>query len=79
MPAAAVYGLMLKPFTNKSQNFRLESPDGTLSVLLTNLSGKNRFKWREIESLYFKHWRIEEYCRDEKVIMGIEKFHSRRV
>jgi hypothetical protein len=62
----------------KVRILRLESPDGTVSVLLTNLFGKNRFKYEEITTLYFRRWRIEEYDRDEKVTMGIEKFHSRK-
>jgi len=63
----------------KVRVIRLESPDGTVSVLLTNLFGKNRYLAIDITQLYFKRWRIEEYYRDEKVTMAIEKFHSRSI
>ena len=63
----------------KVRVIRLESPDGTVSVLLTNLFGRNRFRCSEIRELYFKRWRVEEYYRDEKVTLKIEKFHSRNV
>jgi len=48
---------------------RLESPDGTLSVLITQL----------LIELYFRRWRIEEHYRDEKTHLGIETFHSQSV
>ncbi|SLM31257.1 conserved hypothetical protein [Desulfamplus magnetovallimortis] len=67
----------LKPI--KVRVIRLESPDGTVSVLLTNLFGKNRYTAIEITDLYFKRWRVEEYYRDEKVVFEIEKFHSTSV
>lgn len=63
----------------KVRVIRLESPDGTISVLLTNLFGKNKYSATDITNLYFKRWRVEEYYRDEKVTMGIEKFHSRSI
>lgn len=63
----------------KVRVIRLDSPDGTVSVLLTDLFGRSRFGCSEIRELYFRRWRVEEYYRDEKVIMGIEKFHSRNV
>ena len=63
----------------KLRIIRLESPDGTLSVLLTNLFGRNKFNCNEIIELYFRRWRIEEYYRDEKVTFEIEKFHSKTV
>lgn len=67
----------LKPI--KVRIVRLESPDGALSVLITNLFGKNKYKSNEIIELYFTRWRVEEYYRDEKVILEVEKFHSRTV
>lgn len=67
----------LKPV--KLRIIRMESPDGTISVLLTNLFGKNLYKSNEILNLYYKRWKIEEYYRDEKLTLEIEKFHSRTV
>lgn len=58
---------------------KLISPDGTISVLLTNLYDKKRFQRRDIIELYFRRWEIEGYYRDEKVVIEIEKFHSRTI
>ncbi len=56
---------------------KLISNDGTVSVLLTNLFGKNEFSQKEIIDLYFKRWEIENHYRDEKIYLEIEKFHSK--
>jgi len=61
----------------KLRIIKLRSPDGTLSVLLTNLLDKNEFPKHEIIALYFRRWEIENYYRDEKIVLEIEKFHSR--
>ena len=58
---------------------RLVSPDGTVSVLLTNLFDKKEFKGKEIINLYFRRWEVENYYRDEKITMNIEKFHGKTV
>jgi hypothetical protein len=55
----------------------LESPDGTVSVLLTNLLNTLDFPREEIILLYFRRWSLEDYYRDEKVTFEIEHFHSR--
>jgi hypothetical protein len=55
---------------------KLYSPDGTLSVLLTDLFGKNRYSAQEITNLYYRRWEIESFYRDEKITQEIEKFHS---
>lgn len=56
---------------------RMESPaDGTISVLLTNLYDMEQYTVQSIIDLYYERYRIEEYYRHEKVIVGIEKFHS---
>jgi hypothetical protein len=65
----------LKPL--KIRIIRLESLDGTISVLLTNLFGRNEFKFEQIQDLYYVRWKVEEYYRDEKVTFEIEKFHSK--
>ena len=56
---------------------RLVSPDGTVSVLLTNLLNQSRFPGEEIISLYFRRWEIENNYRDEKVVLEIEEFHGK--
>ncbi len=58
---------------------KLTSPDGTISVLLTNLFDRKEFSKSNIIALYFRRWEIEGYYRDEKVVMEIEKFHSKTV
>lgn len=55
---------------------RLSSPDGTLSVLLTNLEGDARFTAEAIVALYFLRWGVETHYRDEKTSMAVETFHS---
>lgn len=56
---------------------RLVSPDGTVSVLLTNLLNQGTFSREEIIALYFRRWRIEDHYRSEKVVLDIEKFHGK--
>ncbi len=56
---------------------RLVSPDGTTSVLLTNLTDKNNFPFQDIINLYFERYRIEEHYRNDKIILEIERFHSK--
>jgi len=56
---------------------RLESPDGTTSVLLTNLTDKSCFPVQDIINLYFDRYRIEEHYRNDKIILEIERFHSK--
>jgi hypothetical protein len=58
---------------------RLESPDGTLSVLITNLLNSNLYTSQSIIELYFRRWRIEEQYRDEKTHLNIETFHTQSV
>jgi hypothetical protein len=68
-------GKKLKPI--KLRIIKLVSPDGTVSVLLTNLYDTVEFPGTEIIDLYFRRWEVETYYRDEKVTLEIEKFHSR--
>lgn len=63
----------------KLRVIKLISPDGIVSVLLTNLYDKKKFQRKDIIHLYFRRWEIECYYRDEKVVMEIEKFHSRTI
>lgn len=55
---------------------RMESPDGTLSVLLTNLTDEIRFPTPALIELYFRRWAVETHYRDEKTSLDIETFHS---
>jgi hypothetical protein len=55
---------------------RLPSPDGTLSVLLTNLLDAQRFTAAAIIALYFRRWAVETQYRDEKTSLDSETFHS---
>lgn len=56
---------------------RLENPDGTLSVLLTNLLNQKAFPKEQIVDLYFRRWAIEGHYRNEKAMLGIEQFHGK--
>ena len=56
---------------------RLVSPDGTVSVLLTNLLNMASFPAEEIIGLYFRRWAIEDHYRTEKVVLEIEQFHGK--
>ena len=55
---------------------RLVSPDGTVSVLLTNLLEAAGFSAETLIGLYFRRWEVETHYRDEKTSMEIETFHS---
>lgn len=56
---------------------RLVAPDGTVSVLLTNLVDSRRFPRTAIIALYWRRWAVETHYRDEKTLQHIEQFHSR--
>ena len=56
---------------------RLVSPDGAISVLLTNLTDRSNFPVQDIIDLYFERYRIEEHYRNDKITLEIEKFHSK--
>ena len=58
---------------------RLRSPDGKLSVLLTNLIDPKQFSRQSIVKLYLRRWKIEDHYRAEKRDCKIEHFHSRTV
>ncbi len=57
----------------------LTHPDGTVSVLLTNLFDKQTFSCQSIIDLYYRRWTIENHYRDEKVGFEVERFHSKTV
>lgn len=56
---------------------RLKSPDGTISVLITNMLNKTKFCLASIKNLYYDRYRIEEYFRHEKCVIEIEHFHTK--
>lgn len=55
---------------------RLVSPDGTVSVLLTNQLEATGCSAEALIGLYFRRWAVETHYRDEKTSMDIETFHS---
>ncbi len=55
---------------------RMISPEGELSVLLTNLQDEIRFPAPAVIDLYFRRWAVEVHYRDEKTSLDIETFHS---
>jgi hypothetical protein len=61
----------------KLRIIKLVSPDGTISVLLTNLVDKVLFPRHEIINLYFRRWEVESYYRDEKIVLHVETFHGK--
>jgi hypothetical protein len=62
----------------KVRAIRLEHPDGTVSVLLTNLFNRRQYPRAAIMDVYFRRWAVEEYYKDEKVTLQLETFHSQR-
>jgi hypothetical protein len=56
---------------------RLVSPEGKVSVLLTNMLNKSSFPTEDIIELYFRRWGVEDHYRNEKVVLEIEKFHGK--
>ena len=63
--------------TIRLRAMRLESPDGKLSVLLTDLLDGAVYPPAELIELYMRRWCIEEYYRQEKIVMDVETFHGR--
>ncbi len=61
----------------KVRVIRMEHPDGTLSVLMTNLFNMVDVPRLEIVALYVQRWQVEGYYRDENVTLEIEQFHRR--
>ncbi len=63
----------------KIRAIKMISPDGEVSVLLTNLYSKRDYSAKDITTLYFKRWEVETYYGDEKKHLEMEKFHSKTV
>jgi len=61
----------------KVRCIKMISPDGTISVLLTNICEWKQFTSQELIDLYYKRWAVEVGYRDQKETCQIEKFHSR--
>lgn len=58
---------------------RLQSPDGSLSVLLTSLLDTRKYPLKKIIRLYQRRWEIETFYRHEKCYMKLEDFHSKSI
>jgi len=56
----------------------LHHPDGTVSVLITNLLNRRLYPREDIIDLYFRRWAVENYYKDEKGTLPIETFHSQK-
>ena len=52
---------------------------GKLTVLITSLLDRKKFRKNEIIQLYRDRWEVESYYRDEKVTLEVDKFHSKSV
>lgn len=63
----------------KLRIIRLTHPDGTVSVLLTNLFDTTVFPYQVVVDLYYRRWAVENHYRDEKTSFDIECFHSKTV
>jgi len=61
----------------KLRVIKLVAPDGTVSVLLTNLFEARNFIQKDIIDLYFRRWEIETHYRNEKIVLEVEKFHGK--
>jgi len=61
----------------KLRVIKLTSPDGTESVLLTDLYDMKKFSAEQVTELYFRRWEVENHYRDEKIFLEIEKFHTK--
>jgi len=56
---------------------RLEAPDGTVSVLLTNLLNTRRLPRTALLALSWRRWAGDTHDRDEKTLQPIAPFHRR--
>jgi hypothetical protein len=63
--------------TIKLRAIKLLSPDGELSILLTNLFNDKIYSETSLQSLYYKRWGVEVHYRDDKETAEIEAFHSK--
>lgn len=63
----------------KLRIIRLTHPDGSVSVLLTNLFDAHAFPCQAVIDLYYRRWAVENHYRDEKTSFDIECFHSKTV
>jgi hypothetical protein len=56
---------------------RMTAPDGTVSVLLTDLTDTEAIRVEEFIELYRRRWAVETQYRDEKREMHVECFHGK--
>src|SRR5262249_45649757 len=55
---------------------RLEAPDGTVSVLWTNLLDPRRFPRTAIIARYWRRWAVATPYPEAKTLQPIEQFHT---
>jgi hypothetical protein len=55
---------------------RLCHPDGTQSVLLTNLFDTRKFPPEQLIALYYRRYEIDVNYRHEKIVLEVEHFHG---
>lgn len=55
----------------------MTAPDGTVSVLLTDLTDTEAIRAEEFIELYRRRWAVETQYRDEKREMHVECFHGK--
>ena len=55
------------------------SHGGKLTVFITSLLDKKKYRKNEIIQLYRDRWEVESYYRDEKATLEVDKFHSKSV
>ena len=61
----------------KVRAIKMIGPEGTVSILLTNLFDREKYPAPEIVELYARRWAVEDYYRNEKVVMEVERFHAK--
>ena len=58
---------------------RMKRIRGHEFIFITNLMDFKKYKMEEIIGLYNRRWEVETHYRNEKVLLEIEKFHSKNV
>jgi hypothetical protein len=52
-------------------------PKGGETVLISNFLDQKNYSRKDLIELYYKRWKVEEYYRVEKIVLDVERFHSR--
>jgi hypothetical protein len=61
----------------KVRAIKMIGPEGTVSILLTNLFDRKAYPAHEMVELYSRRWAVEDHYRNEKVVMEVERFHAK--